>query len=129
MLRVTDGHIQEDIATDCRFIGHWTPEKHQKNTIPKLMDIEDGEYKDLTYMCTLVGRDPKSSNDECYLFYCHDITDGPSDEIRLLKVESKVAARIFVGFFHKQFTQRICRHGTDYYSAPINDKGTKSKGS
>lgn len=127
-LRNTKGDVQEIKGGGC--LGHWKPlEVHKLHpNIPWALEFKDDECKDLALISTIVARDPDPPNDECYFFYCYDITLGPSDELRIWKVEPKVAARVFGGMLNGHYDQRIIRVGTDYRPGPINNKATKSKG-
>ena len=112
-----------------RCLGHWRPKSDSEEyKLPLGLEIKDGERKGLAFVSTAVARNPDPPNDECYFFYCYDITLGPSSEMRLWKVEPKVAARVFGGLLNGHYDQSIIRHGAEYYPGPINDKGTKSKG-
>src|SRR6266487_2010631 len=128
-LETRKGYIQEIVG--CRCLGHLRPLEQSKeyelhSNIPWALEFEDGEGKDLAFVSMMVGRDPNPPNDECYFFYCYDITHGPSAEIRLWKAEPRVAARVFGGFLNGYLDQSICRHGTEYY--PSERQGPDSNG-
>jgi len=124
VLREDAKHIYKEVSVQC--IGHWKPPRHAQSDSPRPINLEDGEHRDLSFFCTMVGQDPDSPDRQCYFFYCDDVTLGPSNEECVWKVEPKVAAQVFVWFLHEYFDLRVTRHGTEYDFKPINIKQPKS---
>src|SRR5919108_6373313 len=84
------GQVEEIKGSFC--LGHWKPYKPAHSMIPSLLEFKEVDYKDLSFIHTSFVRDDEQPYYETYYFLCNDITLGPSDKVRLWKVEPKVAA-------------------------------------
>lgn len=79
-------------------------------------------------MYTGGAKDPDSPDQVYYLFVCHDITFGSSEEERVWKVEPKVAAQIFERFLLVNFDLTVMKVGHNYYFKVLQQKDPDPKG-
>jgi hypothetical protein len=103
-------------------IGHWHSHKGHSSGPIKLINFQEGQSRDLSFLCAMVTENPDFPGQDYYMFDCYDITLGPSDDEVGWKVEPRVAAQIFEWFLNNYFDLNVTRQGREYYFKAIEQQ-------